>query len=39
MTMMDNDVDADDGHTDDDDDNNIDTIKSKPFIMGNVLQP
>jgi hypothetical protein len=35
--MMDNDVDADDGHTDDDDDDN-DTIQYKPFIMGNVLQ-
>lgn len=36
--MMDNDVDADDGYTDDDDNNN-DIIKCKPFIMGNVLQP
>jgi hypothetical protein len=40
MTMMDNDVDADEGHTnDDDDDNNNDTVKYKTFIMRNVLQP
>jgi hypothetical protein len=37
MTMMENDVDADDGHTYDD--NNNGTMKCKPFIMGNVLQP
>ena len=41
VTMTDNDVDADDGHIndDDDDDDNNDTIKYKPFITGNVLQP